>query len=242
MKTPTLQTIVEDDAKIMGEFVAQLGEVPPVLFFHFNKAPRKIANFMNKVPAGKMPVKNGFFLSLNDPVLMENRFSYMASLGLVFAAMVRVGLMEKPTSVVFCSEGWASEKQNIKPSKDPKARDVFITAGLNAAGESFVDMKEKKIKLTKEKDETKLTAELVALELVAFVPKKGEPDQAQFQSPLLEAFFGAYEEGEKKIANDEKSKKFKKFLESAEGDPIDTLRQALEAAKIMTFIQAFNQR
>lgn len=230
MTNVTIEKRVNEDGAIMEEYLYKDGEVPPVIFFHFPKINRKIANMMNKVPVGKLPVKNGFFLSLNDPLLMANRHDFLHHMGTIIAAMELLEVLEAPESVVFCAEGWASsedpKKSKRRPSEDPKAKDVFITTGVSRDGETYVDVKEKVLKMVKIDGKKALRPELVPLD---------DKESGQASAPLLEAFFDSYKSTIEKMRKD---KSYKQFEEMAKEDPVEAFRQGMEAAMTMTKIMA----
>lgn len=233
MTNKTLEKQVKEDGAIMEEYLYRDGEVPPVIFFHFPKIDKKIANMMNKVPAGKLPVKKGFFLSLNDQVLMENRRDFLHHMGVICAAMELLKVLEAPESVVFCSEGWASTEdainKGLRPSQDPKAKDVFIISGLSSTGDTIAEMKEKRMKMVKVRGKQAIVPELLPV---------SEEETKTASSPLLEAFFSSYRESIVKMRID---KSYKQFERMAESDPLDAFRQGVEAAITMTKLVAFER-
>lgn len=232
MTKESIETQVIADSAIMEEYLRRDGEVPPVLFFHFPKLNRQIAKLMNKVPAGKMPVKNGFFLSLNDPVLMENRHDFLQHMGTIIATMELLSVLEAPDSIVFCAEGWASEqdpqKTKKRPSQDPKAKDVFISSGLTRDGLLYVDVKEKQLKMVKVNGKQAIQPELVPF---------GDKSSAHASAPILESFFEAYNQTIEKMKVD---KGYQQFEEMAKEDPVEAFRQGLDAAITMTKLLAIS--
>lgn len=233
MTNVTLEKRVKEDAAIMEEFLYRDGEVPPVLFFHFPKINRKIASMMNKIPAGKLPVKNGFFLSLNDQILMDNRHEFMHHMGVIIAAMTLLKVLEAPESIVFCSEGWASSSDTptpkVRPSKDPKAKDVFVISGRNSEGATYIDIKEKLLKMVKVDGQKAIKPELVPME---------DLSAGEGMSPLLESFFESFTTHLKKMGED---KSYMTFSHQAAEDPVDAFRQGIEAAMIMTKLSALKR-
>lgn len=233
-KEITIAEQVREDAAIMEEYLHKDGEVPPVIFVHFKKINRKIANMMNAVPAGKLKVKNGFFLSLNEPLVMSARYEFLGHLGTIMAAMNLLNVLEEPEALVFCSEGWASEadpkskKKQVRPKDDPKAKDVFIASGINKNGDVFVDIKEKKIKMVEIDGEKALKAELVKVDKYADNP-------ADTRADVLEPFFASYKSTHEKMSKD---KTYMQFSKQAEEDPVEAFRQGIEAALMMARLQA----
>ncbi len=230
MTNVTIEKQVLEDGAIMEDYLSRDGEVPPVLFFHFPKINRKIANMMNKVPVGKLPVKNGFFLSLNDPLIMDNRHEFLHHMGTIIAAMELLEVLETPQSIVFCAEGWASsldpKKTKKRPSEDPKATDVFITSGMTKDGETYIDVKEKRLKMVKVDGKKALKAELVPF---------GDKSSGEASAPILDAFFTSYHSTIEKMRKD---KSYKQFEEMAKEDPVEAFRQGMEAAMTMTKMTA----
>lgn len=225
-----LEKQLKEDSGIMEEYLYRDGEVPPVLFFHFPKINKKISNMMNKVPAGNLPVKNGFFMSLNEQVLMENRATFLHYMGTIVATMQLLKVLEAPESVVLCAEGWASDVDDIKkgtrPSKDPKAKDVFIVSALSKDGEMIADVKEKRLKMVKINGKKAIQPELIDMM---------DNTAGMASSPLLEEFFLSYNSSLAKLRVD---KGYEMFQSMAENDPVDAFRQGVEAAIIMTKMHA----
>lgn len=224
-KTITLEEYVKEDGKMMEEYLYRDGEVPPVIFFHFPKINRKIANMMNQIPAGKMNVKNGFFIALNDRRLMESRGEFLHYMGSILAALEKLNVLEAPEAVVFCAEGWASTTDNKgklpkRPSKDPEAKDVFIASGINKEGEFIVDVKEKVMKMVKVEGGKAIKPELIPMM---------DNSAGDAYSPLLADFFKGYT---KALADPDKG--WQMFSKMAEEDPIDAFRQGVAAAITLT--------
>lgn len=228
MKT-SIKDRVSEDMALMEQFIVRDGDVPATVFFHFDKVNRKIANMMNKVPAGKIAVKNGFFYAINDPEILENRIHLMAHLGTIFAAMKLLDVIEEPKQVVLCAEAFMSTRpKKVRPSEDPKAKDVFIGAGLTIDGDMEAEVKEKRMKIIKDGEESRIEAELV--------PFKQETSMVD--SPSLTAFFESYKHA---LTSLEKDGSYKQFVKTASEEPVDTFRQAFEAALIITRIGAMTQ-
>jgi hypothetical protein len=232
MKSVSLETRVADDMSIMQEHLERDGEVPATIFFHFDKNPTKIANFMNKTKIGKMPVKQGFFYALTDGMVMENRREFMAHLGTIFAAMNLLGVLEEPKQIVFCAEAFASKQEKtknkkkiVRPAEDPNAIDVYIAAGADITGQQHVMIKEKKIKMVKDTEGTALRAELVPVSDSSFA------EQHETNSPLTEIFYDTFNQSKQKMLSD---KSYEQFQAMASEDPIEAFRQGMEAAITMT--------
>lgn len=230
-KISTLENQVLEDMSLMEEFLHKDGEVPPVIFIHFKKLNRKIANMMNKVPAGKLKVKQGFFLSLNEPMIMSVRKEFMRHLGAVIAALNVLNVLEEPEAIIFCSEGWAStkninEKLTQRPSEDPKAKDVFIGSGTNNEGEKYIIMKEKHLKMVEIDGKKVLKPELIHITTV------GTGDA---YTTVLEPFFESYHNAHKKMKKD---KTYTQFSRQAEEDPVEAFRQGIEAVMMMARLAA----
>ncbi len=221
---------VQEDAAIMEEYIYKDGEIPPVFFVHFPKLSRKISNLMNTLPVGTLPVKKGFFVSLNDPFLMEKRHEFFQHLGTVIAVLELLKVVEAPESIVFCTEAWASlndpEITKIRPSKDPKAKDIFLANGLTRTGESFVTVKEKHIEIVKKGKKQAVKYLLVPINDQS---KKLPP------VPLLNVFFESYTASLQKMATD---KGYRQFEAQAKENPTEAFRQAIEAAMTMAKMAA----
>jgi hypothetical protein len=234
MSKISLEERVIEDMAIMEDYMKKDGEIPAVLFFHFDKVPKKIANFMNKMPEGSMPVKDGFFYAITDPVLMEYRHSFLKHLATVFAALNILKVIEDPKQLIFCAEAFASEASSIKdakrvrPSEDPKAKDVFIASGITIEGEQFAKVKEKKLKMVKKGKNSLIETELVALE-----PEDG---LNMVHSPILESFFKVLKQTKVEMIKD---KKIEDFAELASENPVEAFKQAFAAAITMTQLTAF---
>ena len=231
MTKEKLEEHLMTDMSLLEERIIADGEVPAVVFFHFDKVNKKIASMMNTLPIGKMPVKNGFMYAINDPILMKNRVSLMAHLGTIFAVMKILKVLEQPTALVFCAEAYASISEDgtlpkMRPSKDPKAKDIFIGGALTFDGVDAVHVKEKHMKIVKRGKKTYITPELTIME---------NSDDIEMYSPVLKVFFESYKESLKKIASESEHQE---FMQMAEDDPVDAFRQGVEAAILLTRIRS----
>ena len=230
MKNITTKQRVLDDAKIMEGFLASDGEVPTVVFIHFSKINPKIANMMNRIESGKLPVKQGFFIALTEQVITENRVNFLKYLGMVIPTLELLGVVEAPESIVLCTEAWASTDLKVtRPSKDPKAKDVFVSTGLGIDGKSFFTIKEKVMKMVKVDGKTAIDTELVPL-------TETSPDN--MTSPILDSFFESYHDTLKKS---KKEKGWKQFQTLADEDPVESFRQAIAAAITLTKLSAVSK-
>lgn len=215
-----IKSTVEHDHSLIAPHLIKDGEVPPILFFHFKKLNKDISKLMNQMKDGSLDVKNGFYISLNDPDLMESRTTLLKNLAAVFAAMKHLDVLSDVEAIVFTSEAFASEDASKRPSEDKNAKEVFMSYGQSSDGKSFSVFDKKLIKLAKKKGEMVTSIELAK-----------DPDfESEFSStasPVLDLFWETYKEMLVKVKEDGQHEV---FIEHAKEDPVHVFIQGLQAA------------
>lgn len=151
---------------------------------------------------------------LSNEKLVENRNAIVARLGFVAALMEKLGLSSKPKYALFESEAWAGENPKVRPSDDPKRREVLISSGMDEKNNFFFDLKE----IVSIYAEDSMGRAGIKKKLINCDKLRADAANGS-NSPLLGAFWATYRASHKIFDKDKKggAPAYKEFIELAAG-------------------------
>lgn len=138
-----IKTLVQQDFDIIAPFVERdEGNVPPILFFHFDKLDESISKELNTTQgADTLNVENGFFVPMNRESVLENKDIFMGFMATIMATLTKSKTAGKLKGVSISVSGRAMKIDKTSGEAEKEA-DVFLVSGIDDKGNNFSMAKE----------------------------------------------------------------------------------------------------